>query len=111
MSQQEPHNIVLLTPSCGQDVCLSIGSTAAGLCFLSDQAEKDGLPQLKEILDQAIFETIMLGSEICDEADKSHFISEVKDACSFIDIYCSIADPIKKKNLADLVNKLSAIRS
>lgn len=109
MSQQEPHNIVMLTPSCEQNICLSIGSTAAGLCFLSDQAQKDGLPRLKEILDQAIFQTIVLGAEVCDENENQHFLSEVKDVCTFIDIYCSIADPVKKKNLAELVNKLSEI--
>ncbi len=111
MSQQEPHNVVVLTPSCEQDVRLSIGSTAAGLCFLSDQAEKDGLPQLKEILDQAIFQTIVLGSEICEEDENEHFINEVKDTCTFVDLYCSITDPVKKKNLAELVNKLSTIKS
>ena len=111
MSQQEPHNIVMLTSLCEQDVCLSIGSTTAGLCFLSDQAEKDGLPRLKEILDQAIFQTIVLGAEICDENENQHFLSEVKDVCTFIELYCSITDPIKKKNLAELVYKLSEIQA
>lgn len=92
------------TAETGQEsACVAIGTTIAGLYFLSDQAKKDKINELIKILDLAITQSIRLGCEIYDEGPKQDFKQEIDDVCVFIENYCAISDPDKKKYLADLV--------